>query len=169
LTVNFGNTTDNTITSGQDVTYFAHNSIVIEPGFKAEAGSHFVARIEPCVGCDDSKHSVLLLNSGQPSQEATLYYNNEIVNSEQLLQIETSKKEINLYPNPNNGTFQLETNFPLSEISNLKISNLIGTTIYEMQHVTEHTIQLPNSASGMFFVVIILKDGSVLTQKMVVQ
>jgi hypothetical protein len=74
-----------------------------------------------------------------------------------------------LIPNPNNGTFQLETNFPLSEISNLKISNLIGTIIYETQHVTEQPIQLPNSASGMFFVVIILKDGAVLTQKMVVQ
>ena len=169
LTVNFGNTTDNTITSGQDVTYFAHNSIVIEPGFKAEAGSHFVAHIEPCVGCDDSKHSVLLLNLGQPSQEATSFYDHEIANVEKLLQSETFNKKFNLYPNPNNGTFQIETNFPLSEISNLKISNLIGTTIYEAQHVTDHTIQLPNSASGMFFVVIILKDGSVLTQKMVVQ
>ena len=81
----------------------------------------------------------------------------------------TAPPNFSIIPNPNNGTFQIETNFPLSEISNLKISNLIGTTIYETQHVTEQPIQLPNSALGMFFVVIILKDGAVLTQKMVVQ
>ena len=74
-----------------------------------------------------------------------------------------------IIPNPNSGTFQSETNFPLSEISNLKISNLIGTTVYETQNVTEPAMQLPNSTSGMFFVVMMLKDGTVLTQKMMVQ
>jgi len=73
-----------------------------------------------------------------------------------------------IIPNPNSGTFQLEINLSLSEISNLKISNLMGVPVYEAQNVTEHTIQLQNSASGMFFVVIILKDGTMLTQKMVV-
>jgi len=45
----------------------------------------------------------------------------------------------------------------------------MGATVYESQNVTEHTIQLQNSASGQYFVVMILKDGNVLTQKMVVQ
>ena len=80
-----------------------------------------------------------------------------------------SAPSLSIIPNPNPGTFHLETNFPLSEIGNLKISSLMGATVYESQNVTEHTIQLQNSASGMFFVVIILKDGSVLTQKMMVQ
>jgi hypothetical protein len=74
-----------------------------------------------------------------------------------------------IIPNPNSGTFQLETNFPLTDIANLKIVNLFGVSVYETKTITEHTLQLQNSASGMFFVVIILKDGTVLTQKMVVQ
>ena len=74
-----------------------------------------------------------------------------------------------IIPNPNSGTFQLETNFSLSEISNLKISNLMGVPVYEAQNLSSNTIQLQNSASGMFFVVIILKDGNMLTQKMMVQ
>ena len=90
-------------------------------------------------------------------------------NENTVSQNKNAPPNFSIIPNPNNGTFQIETNFPLSEISNLKISNLIGTTIYETQHVTEQPIQLPNSALGMFFVVIILKDGAVLTQKMVVQ
>jgi hypothetical protein len=90
-------------------------------------------------------------------------------NENTVFQNKNAPPNFSIIPNPNSGTFQLETNFSLSEISNLKISNLIGTPIYETQHVTEQPIQLPNSASGMLFVVIMLKDGAVLTQKMVVQ
>ena len=74
-----------------------------------------------------------------------------------------------IIPNPNSGTFQLETNFLLSDIANLKITNLLGATVYKTQNVTDHTIQLQNSASGMFFVVMLLKDGNLLTQKMMIQ
>jgi hypothetical protein len=74
-----------------------------------------------------------------------------------------------IIPNPNSGNFQLETNFPLSDIANLKITNPLGVIVYKTQDVTEDTLQLSNSASGMFFVVIVLKDGTMLTQKMMVQ
>ncbi|MDR2970498.1 MAG: T9SS type A sorting domain-containing protein [Bacteroidales bacterium] len=74
-----------------------------------------------------------------------------------------------LIPNPNSGTFQLETNFPLTDISHLKIINLLGVPVYETKNQTSNTVQLQNAASGIFFVVIILKDGAVLSQKMVVQ
>ena len=81
----------------------------------------------------------------------------------------TSAPQFSILPNPNSGTFQLETNFPLSEIGTLKITNPLGITVYKTQNVMEYTIRLPNSASGMFFVVMMLKDGTVLTQKMMVQ
>ena len=74
-----------------------------------------------------------------------------------------------ILPNPNPGTFQLETNFPLSHIGNLKITNLMGATVYETQNVVSNTVQLPRPSAGTFFVVMVLKDGGVLTRKMVVQ
>ena len=79
------------------------------------------------------------------------------------------QKRIKLYPNPNPGTFQLEANFPLSDITHFKVTNLLGIPVYETQQITSNTIQLQNPAVGTHFVVIILKDGSVLTQKMMVQ
>jgi hypothetical protein len=54
-------------------------------------------------------------------------------------------------------------------IGNLKITNFLGASIYEAQHLTTHTIQMPTSAPGIYFVVMILKEGTVLTQKMMIQ
>jgi hypothetical protein len=74
-----------------------------------------------------------------------------------------------IIPNSNPGNFQLETNFPLSEIDNLIIKNLLGVTVYEAQNLTSNIIQLQNSPAGQYFVVMILKNGNVLTRKMTVQ
>jgi hypothetical protein len=84
-------------------------------------------------------------------------------------QEETTIPEFSVTPNPNAGTFQLETNFPLSEIDNLKITNTLGVTVYESQHLVSNEIQLQNSAPGLYFVVMVLKDGTALTQKVMVQ
>ncbi len=42
-----------TISSGDTSEYVAHKEVVLQPGFTAEAGSDFVARIEPCADCED--------------------------------------------------------------------------------------------------------------------
>jgi len=84
-------------------------------------------------------------------------------------QNETAAPNFTIIPNPNPGTFQIETNFPLSEIANLKITNMFGVTVYETQNLSSNTIQLPTTVSGQHFVVLILKNGKVLTQKMMLQ
>jgi hypothetical protein len=81
----------------------------------------------------------------------------------------TAPPNFSIIPNPNTGSFQLETNFPLSDIASLKITNPLGITVYTDQDVIEHTLQLQNSSSGLYFVIVMLNDGSMLTQKMVVQ
>jgi len=48
-------------------------------------------------------------------------------------------------------------------------STPLGATLYETQTLSSHTIQLPTSATGLHFVVIMLKTGAVLTQKMMIQ
>jgi len=76
---------------------------------------------------------------------------------------------LSIIPNPNTGTFQVEANFSLSDIAHFKITNSLGATVYETQNLFSNTIQLQNSASGLHFVVAMLKDGTMLTQKMVIQ
>jgi hypothetical protein len=81
----------------------------------------------------------------------------------------SQKRSFNLFPNPNTGTFQLETNFALTEIAYLKVIDMIGTTVYEVKNLSSTTIQLPSIANGLYFVVIGLKDGSLLREKVVIQ
>jgi hypothetical protein len=85
------------------------------------------------------------------------------------LQEENTAPNFTIIPNPNPGTFQIETNFPLTDIAHLKITNMLGAPVYETQNLISNTIQLPYSASGQHFVIVILKDGTVLTQKMMLQ
>ena len=74
-----------------------------------------------------------------------------------------------IIPNPNAGSFKIETNFPLSDITHLKITNPLGAMVYETQNLSSNTIQLPALASGHYVVVVVLKDGRVFTEKMVIQ
>ena len=158
-----------TIPSGESSTYTAFDRVVLKPGFTAKAGSHFVASIRECPNCENRNPSILSVITDETSNETTDSNDDATPLSTKSLQVEASGKEVILYPNPNSGTFQIDANFPLTDIFNFKIMNLLGVPIYETQSLTSNTIQVPISASGHFFVVMILKDGSVLTQKIVIQ
>jgi len=145
------------------VNIHAYDFVTLKPNFHAISGTNVLISIGNY--------------ANNQSQSSMLFTNNESILEEHYLQ----KLEINttdftnqspnfkLYPNPNNGSFNIETNFPLSVIANFKIINLIGVTVYEAQNVASNTIQLPRPTAGTFFVVMILKDGAVLTQKMIVK
>jgi len=151
------------IQSEVTTTYKAGEEIVLEDGFHAEAGSNFHAKIEEYTECIPPPRAK---SSSQNNGENEEFAFQE--SKSQSMQHQFSY-EFNLHPNPNPGTFQIETNFPLSEISQLKITNTLGLTVYETQKLSSNEIQLPNSVSGLYFVVMVLKDGTVLTQKMMVQ
>ena len=130
--------------------------------------------------CDDKKRSgykdftvIGYTGGNSPPEEPE---EPEILNTPQFLssdnlkiQDEMSTPAFSIIPNPNSGTFQLETNFPLSDIAHLKITDMLGGKVYETKNLTTNTIQLQNTTNGLYFVVIILKDGTVLTQKMMVR
>jgi Zn-dependent metalloprotease len=150
----------------------ADYSVVITPGFTVDAGSYFKAYIYPSSDCSGGyRSSMLFTQDNQTDDIDNSFYDIPPVSltGKNLQNEENQNKQVILYPNPNSGAFQLEANFPLSDIGNLKIVNLLGVPVYETQTLTSNTIQLRNSASGQHFVVMVLKDGTVLTQKMMVQ
>ena len=160
-----------TIQNSTIVNANAEDCINIQSEFHVYAGSNFEAHIVPAIDCIGSSTPSMLFIGNTEIGEMNNYSKDLMFEnfSDNSLQQEKEPLKINLYPNPNLGTFQLETNFPLSEIGNLKIMNLLGVPVYETQKVSSHTIQLHNAPAGQYFVVMILKDGTVLTQKMMVQ
>ena len=57
-----------TIESGQTVEYVAHERIILQPGFKVEAGARFSARIEPCWECENNRS---MLSTASSTEEET--------------------------------------------------------------------------------------------------
>ncbi|MDR2970958.1 MAG: T9SS type A sorting domain-containing protein [Bacteroidales bacterium] len=158
--LNFQNVT---ITNNATVQIFAGGEVRLKSGFHATAGTNVRIRVGSSFKDKAPQSSMVFINNNTPFEEPDLQ-NVETNNAD----IETNPS-FSIIPNPNPGTFKLETNFLLSDIANLKIVNLFGVSVYETKNQTSNTVQLQNAAPGQYFVVMILKDGTVLTQKMVVQ
>jgi len=155
-----------TIQSGATVKFHAKDRIVINPDTYMRDGSHVLFEIDVCGIWNKSGSNFYYSNE----TDGDLYNN---IEETALLQTDFTESnfrnaEIKLIPNPNSGTFQLETNFPLSDITHLKITNMLGISVYETQNLTTNSIQLQNAANGLYFVVAMLKDGNLLAQKMMV-
>jgi len=172
LTIQAGNTINISNANfylGADYTLTAGDKIVFLPGTSILSGSNVIAKITSCsgnlvsCGVHSSNKNIETFPQTEDENDNLSYYKSSSMGDEDNYYL------MEIYPNPNPGTFQLETNFPLSDIGNLKIVNLLGTTIYETQNLTSNSIQLSASASGLQFVIVVLKDGTVLTQKMMIQ
>jgi len=164
---------DNTITVSNAIfhkkanyTLTAGDKIVFLPGTRIIEGANVTAKISLCSKNLEfcGVHSSIFRVVEDSSQE----FNNDD-DDDIDMENERNNYKISIYSNPNFGTFQIETNFPISDIDNLKITNLLGVPVYESQNITSNTIQLPKSVPGLHFVIVFLKDGTVLTQKMMIQ
>jgi len=150
------------IPNGTTTSYKAGAEIKLIEGFHAKSGSNFHAKIEELTEC------ITLPRANTSSQNDEQNDEFAFQEGKSLSVLSQISYEFNLLPNPNSGTFQIETNFPVSHISNLKVINTLGITVYETQHLVSNEIQLQNSCTGLYFVLVTLNDGKMLTQKMMV-
>lgn len=77
--------------------------------------------------------------------------------------------EINVYPNPNNGTFDIDLGKVAFDISLIRITDMAGKIIKEVrpENLSLHNFSLANS--GVYIAAIESKDGAILNRKIVVQ
>ena len=158
-TLNFQNVT---ITNNATVNILAEENVRLKSNFHATAGTnvHITIASYPF----PSPPNPMLSNSDTFQEDAD--HQNFIENRTDFA---NNSHNFKLYPNPNNGTFQIETNFPISEIVKFKVVNLLGVSIYENLNVISNTIQLQTPATGTVFVIMMLKNGTMLREKMVIQ
>ena len=145
-----GNTT---IQTGTTVVFEAGNKIVLNTGFKAEAGSHFVAKIGNCLsGCGNGR--------------AMEFTNNELgmviydeCDESNIIEEEEPDDENNMpsenavfviYPNPSSGVISIELNgINPEEINSISITNSAGMEVY-YSNVFKKEIDLSNCLSGLY-------------------
>lgn len=81
----------------------------------------------------------------------------------------TNPNNISIYPNPNNGTFNVS--FP-SQINNasIEVYNSIGALVYKQEIINqENSIELSNQANGLYFVKVVRENKIVGTRKIIKQ
>ena len=91
-----------------------------------------------------------------------------------LQDIEEMEQEIitdiycSIQPNPNNGTFTINTNIDPQEVISVQIFSMLGQSIYKQAGLPNNVIRLPLSASGVFYVEVITTTERFI-RKMVVE
>jgi len=159
-----------TIQSGTSATYVAHKSILLSPGFTAQTGSTFTARIEPCESCNETSKSMLFTNTDEDSNESTYFGNNEMFSTENNIQEfpTITDTDFTIYPNPNDGNFTVKITGKIEPYS-LEIFNAMGVLIGKMKGYEELVpFNIAGLPIGIYYVKMTI-IGKVIVKKVVIQ
>jgi len=69
---------------------------------------------------------------------------------------------INVYPNPNNGLFNIHFSSNAVEPSRVRVINVLGTEVYNKTHTSSTSIDLKGVDNGVYFVIIEHKDKPIV-------
>lgn len=162
-----------TIQSGTTVRFVAGESIVLKPGFHAEAGSNFSASIGDCLqNCDNgfkkSSGDISLNDNGMHIVDTVLIMENNITSDYAEKQLYFYDEIIKIYPNPNSGDFVIDISLNKNEVLKVTIINQLGQTVYTTDFISGDIINIPNPKTGIYFVSVVTKD-KILTQKIIIK
>lgn len=150
-----------TINSGQQLDIVAKNSITLNAGFSAEAGSVFSARIEPASGTtlksavvDNQLDSVMSLSK-----------------TDDINSIEKTT-DILVYPNPNDGSFVIDFGMKNSQDYVLRITDMTGKIIYSVGEIETATLNLDlsDNPKGTYILYLLnSKSNEAITHKIILK
>ena len=140
------NVSRNISSINKPVIFSAGSEIRLLPGFVSNKDFHAYI-------CDNTGSR----GSGNPSHKSVgngaAFYTNEDTDEKDELQ--NKKETIVIYPNPNNGKFTVNTNIDPQEVLSVQVFSMLGQSIYQQAGLPNNVIQLPSSASGVFYVEVI--------------
>jgi hypothetical protein len=158
-----------TIPNNVDINFKAYNQIILEDGFTAENGSNFTAEIIPCPAeCPDNSKTMMISSNN---------YNEEIESKYDTIYNNDTKKEIDefefqVYPNPNNGIFNIVVQTTNKTDLIIELMNIQGQIIYRNNvkgvYIYKDQVNVSDFAKGIYFLRINTVD-KVEIRKIVIQ
>lgn len=119
-----------TIPAGATAQYVAHKEVILQPGFTAEYGSNFTARIEPCEACEERMVQMEMLTGGESDNieniTDTSGYEMRVFKSGDTV-ILSQPSSLLLYPNPTDNTITVRSP---EKIENILILDNVGRPIF---------------------------------------
>ena len=150
-----------TIPSGASAEYVAHKEVVLQPGFTAEHGSDFTARIEKCEPCENRMMQVeIVINddtSGVTDSIAVMrrFYRGDTT-------IIMTQSPLTLFPNPAEHTLTL---VGLDAYSDMDIFDINGRAVNNWSVTsscdTKVTIDIGQLIPAAYIVRIVTSDGKI--------
>ncbi|MBQ7062957.1 MAG: C10 family peptidase [Bacteroidales bacterium] len=148
-----------TIPSGTTAEYVAHKEIILQPGFTAEYGSDFTARIEPCAACEEQMIEMEMLSDegsenipDTTGNEKRLFMSGDTV-------ILAQPSNMHLYPNPTDNTLTVKST---EKIENIRILDNMGRPMFrwfiESNADGLLTLNVQNLPDGVYFLQLTTSD-----------
>lgn len=149
-----------TISSGEVSVYQAFNEVVLRPGFTAERGSDFTARIEPCEPCETAMLE-LRMEDGDASEET--HADTTLIPRVYRIgdtTFEVRQSALRLYPNP---TEQQLTIGSAEEVKDIRLYDQRGHAVYRW-YVSRRgadglTLEVGDIPTGTYIVHVTTLDG----------
>jgi hypothetical protein len=181
---------DFVVDNGAVVNFTAGQSINLQPGFEAKAGSFFHASIVPppafVAQCDGSNAQQGMRTTGNSGivnsggTRAPSLTNNQIQASTNGIptsikdSLSQSFNQVRVYPNPNNGRITVELNLQgqnLQTIKEFKLYNLTGQLVFSqpLNNINNSLDLIGNGVSnGMYYYIITANGQKIKQEKLVV-
>lgn len=141
-------TASNTIKNGATALYSSGNSIVLEPGFHAEAGSDFNAIIEGC--------------SGAFTLRPENYAYNDQINS-----ISQNKSNVlDVFPNPTSSLLNVESKRKITSWNLYDSYGIVKIKKYELNELID-IIDLSILKEGVYILRIQLENGDIISKQII--
>jgi hypothetical protein len=171
-------TPDFIVEPGVMANFTAGHEIVLKPGTVFKEGSYVIAAINPAlcnapsfalgnIQSDSIQNSFLDSTGNDTSIMIPVKMLVQTTPAPQAIKTEM-EPTVALSPNPNNGTFTIETNFDPREITTVQIYNSLGQLAYSQAGLPQAVITVPGMSKGLFVIKITTATNQFI-QKMVVQ
>lgn len=124
-----GNGCSNTISAGANITYYAaRDKVTLYPGFRAAAGSRFIAYLEPCSSTMWKSGG----NNGEIMSDAEKGISLPVVDNKiPATEILTHGDNVSVYPNPFRSAFDVAVSSKQASKATVSLFNSLGIKIVE--------------------------------------